>query len=318
MKPGDPATKGTVDIKNTGSLAGVFTVGKTAQTNSDGANPMAAKLNVILTDCGTDLDCVAGTNTVKYTGTLAAMGTGIALSTLRRQRGASLRVLGRPRRHAPTTTTRATTPSRPSPGTPSKEPQGSYDCLIDLMFARRVGRLLAGLLVAAGFVFGALLVAPSLLGWERYVIVSGSMTGTYDRGSLVFDEVVPVESLKVGDVITYKPPPGSGPHGLVTHRIAKISKDPKSGERVYRTKGDANQVADPWKFLLPDKEQARVVAGVPKVGFVLAALAQREIRMLIIGLPALLIALFVMGGLWRDAGREAEAQAATASAPSAA
>ena len=36
--------------------------------------------------------------------------------------------------------------------------------------------------------------------------------------------------------------------------------------------------------------------------------------MLIIGLPALLIALFVMGGLWRDAGREAEAQAATASA----
>ena len=35
MKPGDPATKGTVDIKNTGSLPGVFTLGKTALTNSD-------------------------------------------------------------------------------------------------------------------------------------------------------------------------------------------------------------------------------------------------------------------------------------------
>ena len=81
MKPGDPATKGVVDIKNTGSLAGAFTVGKTALTNSDGSNPMAAKLNVILTDCGTDLDCAAGTNSVKYTGTLAAMGTGIALSS---------------------------------------------------------------------------------------------------------------------------------------------------------------------------------------------------------------------------------------------
>jgi len=185
------------------------------------------------------------------------------------------------------------------------------------MFARRVGRLLAGVFVAAGFVFGALLIAPSVMGWERYVIVSGSMTGTYDRGSLVFDEVVPVESLKVGDVITYTPPRGSGPHGLVTHRIAKISEDPKSGERVFRTKGDANQVADPWTFVLPDEEQARVVAGFPKVGFVLAALANREIRMLIIGLPALLIALFAMGGLWRDAGRQAEAQAA-ASAPSAA
>ena len=104
----------------------------------------------------------------------------------------------------------------------------------------------------------------------------------------------------------------------MTHRIIKIGKDPKTGERVFRTKGDANKVADPWTFLLPDKEQARVVAGVPKVGFVLAALANREIRMLIIGLPALLIALFVMGGLWRDAGREAEAQAAPASAPSSA
>ena len=49
------------------------------------------------------------------------------------------------------------------------------------------------------------------------------------------------------------------------------------------------------------------------VGFALAALAQRELRMLIVGLPALLIAFFVMAGLWRDAGREAEASAAVAS-----
>ena len=75
------------------------------------------------------------------------------------------------------------------------------------MIARRVGRALCALLIAAGIVFGALLIVPSVMGWERYVIVSGSMTGTYDRGSLVFDEVVPVKSLKVGDVITYTPPP---------------------------------------------------------------------------------------------------------------
>jgi signal peptidase len=183
------------------------------------------------------------------------------------------------------------------------------------MFARRVGQTLLALVIAAGFVFGALLIAPSLMGWERYVIVSGSMTGTYDRGSLVFDEVVPTASLKVGDVITYNPPPGSGPKGLVTHRIVSIRKDRESGARVFRTKGDANKVRDPWVFTLPDKHQARVVAGVPKVGFVLAALAKRELRMVIIGVPALLIAFFVMGSLWRDAGREvAEAEAAAAAA----
>ena len=178
------------------------------------------------------------------------------------------------------------------------------------MFARRVGRVLCALLFAAGVLFGLFLIAPSLLGWERYVIVSGSMTGTYDRGSLVFDEVVPVKSLKVGDVITYRPPRGSGPTGLVTHRIHAIGRDPKTGSPVYRTKGDANKVVDPWTFTLPSRTQARVVTGVPYAGFALAALAQRQVRMLLVGLPALLIALIVMTGLFRDAGREAREQAA--------
>ena len=40
---------------------------------------MSPKLDVVVTDCGTDLDCVAGVNTVKYTGTLAAMTAPIAL-----------------------------------------------------------------------------------------------------------------------------------------------------------------------------------------------------------------------------------------------
>ena len=101
-----------------------------------------------------------------------------------------------------------------------------------------------------------LVLLPSLLGWQRYAIVSGSMTGTYDRGSLVLDEVVPVGELQVGDVITYTPP--AGDH-LITHRIAWIGRDP-SGARAYRTKGDANPVADPWTFRLDRPTQAPVRA----------------------------------------------------------
>jgi signal peptidase len=176
------------------------------------------------------------------------------------------------------------------------------------MLARRIGRALTALLIAAGLALAAFLIIPALLGWERYVIVSGSMSGTYDRGSLVMDEVVPVASLKVGDVITYRPPHGAGPEGLVTHRIASIGHDPRDG-RVFRTKGDANQVADPWTFTLPEGRQARVVAGVPFAGFALAALAQREVRMILIGFPAALIAMFAIAGLWREAGEEAAAAA---------
>ena len=172
--------------------------------------------------------------------------------------------------------------------------------------ARRLARACSALVLAAGLLFGVLLVAPAALGWQRYIITSGSMTGTYDRGSLVLDEVVPVSKLRKGDVITYRPPAGSGPAGLVTHRIAEITTD-KLGQRTFRTKGDANEAADPWTFHLPKGEQARVRAGVPYVGFALAALGRRDLRILIVGFPACLIALMSIVGLWRDAGAEAAA-----------
>ena len=149
---------------------------------------------------------------------------------------------------------------------------------------------------------------PALLGFQRYVITSGSMTGTYDRGSLVYDRVVPTASLKVGDVITYDPPAGAGPAGLVTHRIVSIAPQPGAA-RVFRTKGDANPSADPWTFTLQNGTQARVAFHLPYIGFALAALADRNLRMLIIGVPALLVALSVLAGLWREAGEAAAAEA---------
>ena len=166
---------------------------------------------------------------------------------------------------------------------------------------RRLRGLAGGLLTAAAVVLAAAVLLPALLGYQRYVITSGSMTGTYDRGSLVYDRVVPTSSLKVGDVITYDPPAGAGPAGLVTHRIQAITTGP-DGRRVFRTKGDFNASVDPWTFTLQNPTQARVAFHLPYVGFVLAALADRSLRMLIIGIPALLVALSVLAGLWREAG----------------
>jgi signal peptidase len=168
--------------------------------------------------------------------------------------------------------------------------------------ARRAGRVISALLVAAGLLFGVLLVVPSLLGWQRYVIVSGSMTGTYDRGSLVLDEVVPVRALRVGDVITYRPPRGAGPAGLVTHRIVSISP-----QGAFRTKGDFNPAPDPWTFSLGAPTQARVKLGIPRVGFAVAALSDRRLRMLLVGVPAALIALMALAGLWKETASEGRA-----------
>jgi signal peptidase I len=168
---------------------------------------------------------------------------------------------------------------------------------------RRAGRLASGATLAIAAVFALAVLVPSLWGWQRYAIVSGSMTGTYDRGTLVLDEVVPSSELRVGDVITYRPPAGAGPDHLITHRIAWIGRD-GSGQTSYRTKGDANQAADPWTFRL-GATQARVKAGIPHAGTVLTALSGRRGRMIAIALPALLIAAVSLVRLWRALGDEA-------------
>lgn len=166
----------------------------------------------------------------------------------------------------------------------------------------RIRSIAATTLVVAGFGLGALMLIPAALGLERYVVTGDSMTGTYDRGSIVFGQPVPVAELEPGDVITYVPPPGSGPTGLVTHRIVSAEPGP-DGRPLFRTKGDANATQDPWQFQMQDT-LPRVIFSVPYVGYALSALAIREVRMLVIGVPALLIALVIVLRLWREAGDE--------------
>jgi signal peptidase len=151
------------------------------------------------------------------------------------------------------------------------------------------------------------MLLPAAFGYQRYVIVSGSMTGTYDQGSIVFDKTVPTSDLKVGDVITYAPPRSSGETGLITHRIYSISDHGKGGV-TYRTKGDANPQPDPWRFQLDQPTQAKVAFAIPYLGYGIAALSMLPIRMIIIGLPALLIAVALIARMWREAGEEARAR----------
>jgi signal peptidase len=155
------------------------------------------------------------------------------------------------------------------------------------------GRVAANLGLAALFLGSVAFLLPSLLGYDRYVITSGSMTGTFDIGSIVFDKPVPTADLAVGDVITYLPPESSGVPHLVTHRIVSIHST-GTGAPTFRTQGDANPQRDPWTFQLDRTEQAKVRFGVPYAGYLFLALADRHTRMIVIGIPAALIALIAL------------------------
>ena len=81
LRPGGPAATGTVDISNTGSLQGAFTLTSAASDpavfTSDYA-PLADELNVVVHDCGvwapTAPSCNTGGTDV-FTGKLSAVGT---------------------------------------------------------------------------------------------------------------------------------------------------------------------------------------------------------------------------------------------------
>jgi hypothetical protein len=79
LRPGGAAAPGVVDIENTGSLSGEFTLKRLSPVDSDADNPMSEKLNIEVVDCGayagaTVPTCDAGDSAV-YDGTLADMDT---------------------------------------------------------------------------------------------------------------------------------------------------------------------------------------------------------------------------------------------------
>jgi signal peptidase len=167
----------------------------------------------------------------------------------------------------------------------------------------RITRGLSTLLLVAITAVSAAYLLPSLFGYERYVITGGSMSGAFEKGAIAFEKPVPVDDLVEGDVVTYLPPADSGVSTLVTHRIVSARTNDQ-GARVFTTQGDANADADPWKFELESGVQPRVEFTVPLIGYAFIAVADRETRMLVIGLPAALIALSslieLLGNLRQD------------------
>ena len=174
---------------------------------------------------------------------------------------------------------------------------------------KSIGRIAStvGLVLVVGLAL--LMLLPTLLGFHRYVIVSGSMEPAIPTGSVVYDKDIPVEDLAVGDVITFVPPPEYGLTTPVTHRIVEITDAPKDQKekaaagRMFRTKGDANETPDPWLMVLKQPTQDKVEHHLPYLGYVYMWLSKRWVQIVIIGLPALLITIVLGRALWREAGR---------------
>ncbi len=128
------------------------------------------------------------------------------------------------------------------------------------MLAKRVYNACTWVLIVAVALLAVALVGVRVAGYTPYAILSGSMTPTYEVGSLVYVKAVPAEQIEVGDAITFV---NDSALTVVTHRVVAIDED----ARTFTTQGDANTMADAapvaWENLV-----GRVDFSVPRLGVV--------------------------------------------------
>jgi signal peptidase len=148
-------------------------------------------------------------------------------------------------------------------------------------------------------------VGPRFLSYQTFVVLSSSMAPEISVGSVVVGVPVGRSDLAVGDVITYQRI--EEPDLPVTHRIVSLRAVP--GAVVARTKGDANEVADPWEVQL-SPTVLRVAFAIPLAGYALYFAQTLSGRLLTIGVP--LVALGAIGTYeFLSARRFADAGATT-------
>ena len=124
-----------------------------------------------------------------------------------------------------------------------------------------INRLINVVLVLAILLLLAMLFLTMYFQQRAAVVLTSSMEPALPRGALAFTQSIEPGKVKVGDIIAFSPE--NDPDITTSHRVVEVVS--ADGELSFRTKGDANEEADPW--LVPaDYVQGKVVFHIPRLG----------------------------------------------------
>lgn len=156
----------------------------------------------------------------------------------------------------------------------------------------RVGALSVATGVAIG-IFGVI-VAPSLFGGRSLTVMSGSMEPALGVGDVIIGSRVSPADVRVGDIVTFSDPEGTGK--LITHRVRRLRI--AEGTAHVVTKGDNTNSVERWD-MPAGGSLGRVEFRVPLLGFLVFWLHGPLGRIGLIVIPALLLAGFELWRIWR-------------------
>lgn len=104
-----------------------------------------------------------------------------------------------------------------------------------------------------------LVMLPSVLGLDRYVVTDDGTDGTTGRGSVVLARQVPATDLERGDVITFRPPGTDDEQA--TREVVAID------DEFALADGDVPGRSDVYRVPLDRSSYARVFVGIPWIGY---------------------------------------------------
>ena len=102
---------------------------------------------------------------------------------------------------------------------------------------KKIWNITTTALVVLAVICAVFLMGTRLLGYRCYNVISGSMKPKYQVGDLIYVKKVPIESIKVGDDITFIL---NEELVVATHRVVRIDEEKKH----FYTKGLANETED--------------------------------------------------------------------------
>jgi len=123
-------------------------------------------------------------------------------------------------------------------------------------------KIIVSSLIVVLFGFSLFFVGVRAMGLATFVVTGGSMEPTIHKGSLVIDEPVSADKLRLGDIITF-----DHYDQTTTHRIVGV--EGSANGAIFSTKGDANTVTDPEPLSFPGRV-GLVKLAVPGVGYAVA------------------------------------------------
>jgi signal peptidase I len=161
--------------------------------------------------------------------------------------------------------------------------------------------------LAAVVVVLALSVGPRFFAYETFIVRSGSMEPAIHTGALVFVQPTDPRSVRVGDVITYRRP--EEPDTTITHRVVDVRAGGAGSASVptpvFKTRGDANNAADPWDVQIQGTVW-RVAFNVPLAGYLFTFTQQPVGRALFLIVPGLGLGALWLHRTWLRLRRPAE------------